>query len=724
MIRKWLIGVCSVVMALALLPSLNLSVIPVRAQEGERVPTGDTPWDLKTLPQEGVFAFYDAPAQASQTGKPVDVGDFDGDGCGDFAITGHNAGHVVAGLWRQSNGHIRILMGACEGGTGLLAQSGQIAMEDVLAGNAELPLPLFTIYGAQAGDMAGTETHIADFNNDGFDDLLVSAQNHDGPNGVRVNGGAAYVVFGAADFAAHADIDLRDPSPDVLTILGDNDGDRFGMWVEGGDFDGDGIQDMLIGANEADGLNDARINAGEAWIIYGAEDIPGTYGPVVDVRDPPASATRLIGADYDDLFGSTVVGADLDGDGIDDAIVSAALWRGSAGVGGLSFGGGDGPTNSRYNAGESYVIFGGEALRGATLEMANLIDAEGRPVDSRLSVVYGVGPNDLLGEEIAVGDLNGDGRNDLVLGTLVGHGPRDVSEEAGEAWVIYTNAFFRGQMFDMANAPQSSVVIYPDQPFSKGGDTMRVYDIDADGIDDLLYGAPDYDPTGYDLLVRRNAGLLAVIFGQAGGLAHTDGEIKLPSAQPDGLRVRYLIGADQNDMLAYSMAVYDVDGDGVLDIIPNGMGGDGAYNTLTNAGEIYVINGAQFAEVSPETVIARAAATPVVEVAPTATPAPLTIDISVPGDADEGRRLYRLACAGCHGLGADGEGVGVSLRGTAYMAETSAEDLLRFLQVGRTSDDPTNSTGINMPAYGGRPDWGDAELWDVVAYLRFLNALE
>ncbi|MBN2469893.1 MAG: cytochrome c, partial [Anaerolineae bacterium] len=580
---------------------------------------------------------------------------------------------------------------------------------------------LLTIYGAQAGDMAGTETYIADFNADGYDDLLVSAQNHDGPGGVRVNAGAAYVIFGAADMAGRDDIDLQAPPPGVLTILGDNDGDHFGVWVEGGDFDGDGIQDMLIGANQADGLEESLINAGEAWIFYGAEDMDAAYGPLIDLRDPPASATRLIGADYDDLFGSTVYGADMDGDGIDDAIISAALWRGSAGVGGLSFGGGDGPGNTRYNAGETVVIFGDASLRGATLQLAELINAEGRPADNRLTVVYGAGPNDLLGEEITVGDLNGDGRADLVLGTLVGFGPGDVSEEAGEAWVIYTTAFFRGQMFDLANPPNSSVVIYPDQPFSKGGDTMRVADIDGDGIGDLLYGAPDYDPTGYDGLVRRNAGLLAVIYGQTGGLAHDDGVILLPSAQPEGLRVQYLIGADHNDMLAYSMAVYDMDGDGVQDIIPNAMGGDGAYNSLTNAGEIYVINGAAFAGVDPQTVIAQAAPTAVMEAAPTATPAPLTIDTSTPGDPDEGRRLYRLACAGCHGLGADGEGVGVSLRDTPYMAATSAEELLRFLQVGRESDDPANSTGINMPAYGGRPDWGDGELWDVVAYLRLLN---
>jgi mono/diheme cytochrome c family protein len=436
----------------------------------------------------------------------------------------------------------------------------------------------------------------------------------------------------------------------------------------------------------------------------------------------------FIGADYDDLFGSTVVGGDLNADGIDDAVISAALWRGSAGLGGLSFGGGDGPGNDRYNAGETFVVYGGPDLRGQTVDIAARLDEDGRPLDDSLTAYYGVGPNDLLGEEIAIGDLNGDGLNDLVLGTLVGYGPGDVLDESGEAWVIYTTEFTPGRMYDMANAPQSSVVIYPDQPYSKGGDTMRVYDIDEDGFDDLLYAAPDYDPTGYDGTQRRNAGLLAVIYGDPDGMLSIDGEVRLPEQQPDGLRVDYVIGADQNDMLAYSMAVYDLDADGQLDIIPNGMGGDGAYNTLFNAGEIYMINGAEFNSAAHNfAALDTAESDTPAEAAVTPTPEPLpdlTIDISTPGDAAAGRERYLEACAGCHGVAADGSGVGPTLLGTDFMVDMTAAELLRFLQIGRSSDDPLNESGINMPGYGGRADWGDAELWDVVAYLRGINQLD
>lgn len=48
--------------------------------------------------------------------------------------------------------------------------------------------------------------------------------------------------------------------------------------------------------------------------------------------------------------------------------------------------------------------------------------------------------------------------------------------------------------------------------------------------------------------------------------------------------------------MAYGLAIYDVDGDGYKDIVPNGMLGDGMNNTLHNAGEIYVISGESFVE--------------------------------------------------------------------------------------------------------------------------------
>ena len=241
-----------------------------------------------------------------------------------------------------------------------------------------------------------------------------------------------------------------------------------------------------------------------------------------------------------------------------------------------------------------FIIFGGDGLRGQTIDLAETVDDSGHPVDDSVTVVYGAEANDLLGEEIAIGDMDGDGLNDLVLGTLVGDGAENNLDEAGEAWIIYTHEPFRGQMFDLAAADTArTVVIYPDQADSKAGDTLRAGDLDRDGFADLFFGAPDYDATGYDGSIRPNTGMMAVVFGQEGLLPSDAGRILLFDP-PEDLRAQYIIGADDNDMMPYAMAIYDLNNDGMLDIIPNAMGGDGAHNEQINAGEIFVIDGAEF----------------------------------------------------------------------------------------------------------------------------------
>lgn len=670
-------------------------------------------WDLRDIEQAGLFVFYDLPAGASTTGKPLDSGDFDGNGCGDLAITGQNATHALDNGWRGSAGHVRIVMNVC-------AIGGYIAVEE-----AEPDTNFFTIYGAYAGDMAGTETTIDDFNGDGYDDLLFSAQNSDGPQQERSNAGAAYVLFGGPAFGQHTDIDLLQPAPDILVIHGAAAEDRLGLWVESGDFDGDGFADLLIGVNQADGFENQRINAGEVWIVYGGADMAERYGQAIDLAQPPADATRIIGADYDDLLGSAVWGDDLNGDGYDDAIVGAGLWRASSGVGGLSFGGADGPGNRRYNSGEVFVIYGSPTLRGQIIDLATRIDENGAPIDGGVTVIYGADANDLLGEEIATGDIDGDGRRDLILGTLVGDGADNTLDEAGEAWIIYTRPPFEGQMFDLADAdPQRAVVIFPDQADSKAGDTLRAADLDGDGIDDLFYGAPDYDPTGLDGRVRPNAGMLAVLFGAPGGLPHDDGRIQLFDP-PAGLRVRLIIGADDNDMMPYALAIGDLNGDGVIDIIPNAMGGDGFRNAQVNAGEIYAIDGAEF--LSPDHVYRALESDP--GQAPTpiqqATPHPdATVVASGQGDPEQGRLRFAETCAGCHGFAGEGvTGLGLPLTTSPLVLYAPDAELLAFLRVGRPAEHPDNVTGISMPPSGGRPDWSDAQFADIIAFMRSLRTL-
>jgi len=542
------------------------------------------PVDLRELDYETAFVFYDAPVGASTSGKPLDAGDFNADGCGDVAVAGMSADFPMSEGYRNEAGHVRVIMDLCE-------ISGVVDMEVV----SESSYQVVTFYGAHSGDMTGTEVYVGDFNADGYDDLLFGAQNYDGVEQNRPNAGAAYLVLGNADFADMSDVDLRQPTHNVLVLYGATAEDRFGLWVDGGDFNSDGFDDLLIGANQADGENDNRINAGEAWILFGAKDMQTQYGSIIDIAQPPQTATRIIGVDYDDLFGSTALGGDVNADGYDDAIISASLWRESAGIEGQELGGGDGPDNRRYNSGETFIIFGQDDFLGRVIDLAAFLDETGNPKSEDITVIYGPDPNDLLGEELAVGDINGDGHNELALGSLVSAGINNRMVEAGEAWLIYTHEPFAGRAFDLRDPDtERTVVIYPDQADSMGGDILRFGDINNDSYDELFYGAPTYDVVGQDSVVRTDAGLLTILFGSENGLENRNGTIVIPLPLYDDSRIQYILGADTDDEMAYGLAIYDFDGDGYRDVAPNGMRGDGPNNNRPNAGEIYILDGMLF----------------------------------------------------------------------------------------------------------------------------------
>ena len=196
--------------------------------------SGEQSWDLKNTDQPGQFTFYDAPAGASEYGKPLDIGDFDRDGCGDIAVAASSADVTRNGTNRPMAGHVRIIMDVCD-------IAGTLAMEQ----DGEQRYTVVTVYGGYGDDMVGTEVYVGDVNGDTYDDLLIGAQNQDGPNQNRYNAGAAYLVPGNRNFESVGDIDLRTPPENVITIYGATARDRLGIWVDGGDFDGDGIGDLL-----------------------------------------------------------------------------------------------------------------------------------------------------------------------------------------------------------------------------------------------------------------------------------------------------------------------------------------------------------------------------------------------------------------------------------------------------------------------------------------------
>ena len=88
----------------------------------------------------------------------------------------------------------------------------------------------------------------------------------------------------------------------------------------------------------------------------------------------------------------------------------------------------------------------------------------------------------------------------------------------------------------------------------------------------------------------------------------------------------------------------------------------------------------------------------------------------------KGQTLYESTCSACHGSDAKGiEGVGKNLVEGEFVLQTSDDDLLGFIKVGREPGDPDNTTGISMPAKGGNPALSDEDIKKIIAHLRTLS---
>ena len=101
--------------------------------------------------------------------------------------------------------------------------------------------------------------------------------------------------------------------------------------------------------------------------------------------------------------------------------------------------------------------------------------------------------------------------------------------------------------------------------------------------------------------------------------------------------------------------------------------------------------------------------------APEATTAPA-------GDAAAGKTQFDTVCIACHGPGGVGvEGLGKPFTTSEFLLTVNDQELLEFIKVGRPISDPANTTGVDMPPKGGNPALTDAQLLDIIAYIRSLH---
>ena len=470
------------------------------------------------------------PAGGSKVGRALTSADVNGDGFVDLI--------VGAPFTSTARGTTYVVFGSANG-------FGANVVLSTLAAPAG-----YKITGVNTYDGASVSLSSAgDVNGDGIEDLLIGASGAD-PNGLE--SGAAYVVFGTAG-TSQGTLNLGSLNgSNGFKLSGARgrelygSGDQTGRSVSGGgDINGDGFDDIVIGAGFAEPNG---ISSGTSYVVFGSA---GGFPPNFERADLNGSnGFKINGALNGDYAGfSVAIAGDINNDGFDDLLIGA----------------------HRANPGQEgacYVVFGKASGFGAELELSSLNGNNGFQIN-------GEAPGDLSGCAVnSAGDINGDGFADIIIGA---YGADPNGSASGAAYVIFGKSGSFGTTLELSslngtNGFQVSGTVGGD---SVGQAVAAAGDVNGDGFDDILVSAYYASPNG------NQSGASYVVFGRASGFASN-----LQLSALDGSNGFKINGVAAGDYAGFALSkAGDLNGDGFADIMV------GAPEANGGRGNAYVIYG-------------------------------------------------------------------------------------------------------------------------------------
>ena len=466
-----------------------------------------TPVTIDLATQEVDYWLYGA-AALDFFGASVATGDVDASGIDDLIASAPNAEGALA---ESSAGRVYVKLG----------QASYTGGADLAAGGASM-----VVTGVSAYDQLGSAVAADDVDGDSCKDLVMSAPAASALG--RSQAGVVYVLMGrragggcAIDGALPASWDLASAPADV-TIYGAAANDYTGFSVATADINGDGYADVLIDAERAD--PGGRSEAGVVYVVFGRESWPVT----VDLN-AVGSAMRVYGSEADDRL-RVAGGTDMTGDGAAELLILAYQ--------------ADGPSNSRPNAGEAYVISG-----GAGRDASTTVDLS---VASPDTTIYAGASGDALWAMGSGGNFNGDlsgtsqPLNDIVLGA------RGASGGKGVVYVVYGASTLPATV-DLG-ASGWDVRLTGSAAGEGSGANVLLEDVNGDGLADVVATAATSSWKG-EVLV-----LYGTEFESGAKVDSTPSEV-WPNQPSWRLR-----GRTTGEIFGGALAGGNLDGDGVRDL--------------------------------------------------------------------------------------------------------------------------------------------------------------
>jgi len=373
---------------------------------------------------EPYSAEFEGENKGAQFGAVLEKGDLNNDGIDDL-IVGSPLDSTGAKNW---NGRVSVYFGSDD------------------AGRNHSFTPDLNFYGANLEDQLGTSLAVGDFNRDGIDDLAIGAYNAYS-NGKRP--GKVYLFYGRSDEEWTRKSFILSFNYEDVEFIGNHDAGSFGLSLEAGDLNDDGIDDLLIGA-PSDSPNIR--NSGAVYTFYGRQN--GYVDSVYNMSTVDADIL-FWGQHEGDRFGSSISVGDVTGDKRTDLLIGAyrSDVDGLIEVGVVNF------------------------YRGLT----NFVSTVRKPT----SIIEGNDAMGWFGFDTEIADVNSDNVGDILISSF----PYNLKYNVAQISIFYGDDKFFDTKGVWSIDDRDSSIVEPSGESYLGADIL-VDHLDDMGNADIVIGAP------------------------------------------------------------------------------------------------------------------------------------------------------------------------------------------------------------------------------------------